>query len=159
MNKKIILLTLLFFNTIQSTTLKIITGRRDLALTVLRKSYKNLDQTIDDIERVEDALEKSHKEKKKEINQKFKLNLTEAIRFLESARRRLDKIEEKQNPLYYYNPPVYTSKDFSFDTLTKNRQDEPQSAKTSSKTINITPQKTYKLILFIFIMSLILQKT
>lgn len=156
MNKKTILLTLLVFNTVKPVTLEIITGRRDLALTVLRKSYKNLGQTVDDIERVEDALEKSHKEKNDEINKKFKLNLTEAIRFLESARARLDIIEERQNPMYCCNPPIYVSRDFSYDTLIKNRANLQ---KAGSKTINAIPKNIYKFIVFIFIMNLLLQQT
>lgn len=147
-------------------THRVIFDRRELAMNVLSTDYKDLGKTIDDIEKVEDALQKSHfdieqlENKLKKLTQateiathkKLNFNIREAIRFLQSARKRLDIAEEKLNPIYWEPPTVGFVPDFSYDTLMKSEK-YPKDA--VSKTLNITPQKTYKLIIALFIMSLL----
>lgn len=135
-----------------SPTLQIITTRRELAMNVLSTHYKDLGRTIDDIERVEDALKKSHSEQKKVTDKKLKFGLSEAIRFLQSARARLDKAEEKLNPIYWEPPTKGFIRDFSYDRTMKSK-DYP--LKPASKTINVTPKNIYKIIIALFMMSLL----
>ena len=152
--KKILLLNLILSCNTQANTIETIKTRINMAMEVLRRSYfpQSLNSTINDIEKIEKALEESHKEQEKAVDKKTKQELQRAIRFLESARRKLDIKEEQCNPHYYTKLSEDSIKDFSYDTLIKNRE-TPK--KTIIKNDDKTSLKPYRLLIFIFLAILI----
>lgn len=141
----------------------------NLAMDVLKTRYDSFDdglsRTIEAIEQVETELKQSDielkqvqeqlKQAKQQPNvaqaKKLRLKLTEVINFLNSARHRLDIFEEKLNPIYWEPPTVGFIPDYSYDSTMKGKKFPIHPA---SKTPNIAPQKAYKFIIALFVMSL-----